>query len=87
MNSKYNLWLHSFDKSEQELFRLECKNEWSLFSVKSPYWEKHFRYYHVNYHLWNTESGEWLVFADYKEAYDMFNRRTRNERNTCANRR
>lgn len=70
--TKYEIWLSSFDTSEQRLYQLERNGDWYLYMVKTPYWQKHFRYYETNYHIWNEVTGEWIVRADYKEAYNIY---------------
>lgn len=78
--NKYTMWLDSISNDDKyNLYEMASKRNVKLFQLKESYWQNHFKFYHVNYHVWNTKTLRWRTTTDYRTACTIFNIEVEND--------
>lgn len=77
--STYEIWLESCAKQPNiKVWLLEDSSPYKLFELVELDTElqssNNYNYFFVNYHIWNTETGEWIVNNNYLTAYNKYKR-------------
>lgn len=79
---RYIDWINRIhkDKGKYELCELGSVGNIKMFRLKETFWKKRFKYYRVNFHIWNISTSMWQVTTDYITACAIFNMKAEDER-------
>jgi len=82
--TKFESWLKACKEMGDEVWKLEECGNVKLFKLirhnrKGNHYENNYHYMDVNYHVWNTDTGEWFVHSDYRTAYEYYKKRRKSE--------